>query len=292
MLIGSFLNVCIVRIPAEESIVRPRSHCPVCQSSIKAFDNIPVLSWVVLGGRCRNCGTRIAILYPAIEIVTGLLFVGVYRIFGITPAGLKWTIFACLILVLIVTDIRERVLPDAITFPGLGLGLALSVGTAPMDDFAQLLWGRAAHYIPPLAVLSFTDSVLGAAFGMLLLWIVRKGYFLWRGREGMGQGDIKMMMMAGAFLGVTNTFLTILIGTLLGSLIGLSIIALLYMRGWKRRVAERASRRGIGTISALRYALASKYQLPFGTFLGAGALLVVFFGTSALEWYFSVSSGR
>jgi leader peptidase (prepilin peptidase)/N-methyltransferase len=108
----------------------------------------------------------------------------------------------------------------------------------------------------------------------------------------MGQGDIKMMMMAGAFLGVTNTFLTILIGTLLGSLIGLSIITLLYMRGWKRRVAERASRRGIGTISALRYALASKYQLPFGTFLGAGALLVVFFGTSALEWYFSVSAGR
>jgi leader peptidase (prepilin peptidase)/N-methyltransferase len=161
-----------------------------------------------------------------------------------------------------------------------------------MDDFAQVLWGRATHYVPPLPVLSFTDSVLGAAFGMLLLWTVRKGYFLWRGREGMGQGDIKMMMMAGAFLGVTNTFLTILIGTLLGSLIGLSIITLLYMRGWKRRVAERASRRGIGTISALRYALASKYQLPFGTFLGAGALLVVFFGTSALEWYFSVSAGR
>jgi leader peptidase (prepilin peptidase)/N-methyltransferase len=292
MIIGSFLNVCIVRIPAEESIVRPRSHCPACQTAIRPLDNIPLLSWLALGGRCRKCRTRISILYPAVEILTGLLFVSVYRIFGITPAGLKWTIFACLVLVLIMTDLRDRVLPDAVTFPGLGLGLALATGTPPMDDAAQLLWGRVAHYIPPLPVLSFTDSVLGAAFGMLLLWTVRKGYFLWRGREGMGQGDIKMMMMVGAFLGVTHTFLTILIGTLLGSIIGLSIIGALYLRGWKRRVAERASRRGMGTISALRYALASKYQLPFGTFLGTGALLVVFFGTSALEWYFSVSSGR
>lgn len=217
---------------------------------------------------------------------------GVYQIFGITPVGLKWAIFTCLILVLIVTDLRERVLPDAVTFPGLGMGLALSTGTPPMDDMGQILWGRVAHYIPPIPVLSLTTSVLGAVFGLLLLWTVRKGYFLWRGREGMGQGDLKMMLMAGAFLGVTNTFLTILIGTLLGSVIGLSLIAVLYLRGWKKRVAERASRRGMGTIRSLRYALASKYQLPFGTFLGAAALLVVFFGTSALEWYSTVSARR
>ncbi len=292
MMIGSFLNVCIVRIPAEESVVRPRSHCPVCQNAIRPLDNIPLISWLLLGGRCRTCRTPISILYPAVEIMTGMLFAGVYRIFGISPAGLKWTIFSCLILVLIVTDLRDRILPDAVIFPGLGLGLALSAGTPPMDDIAQLLWGRLTHYIPPLPVLAFTDSLLGAALGMLLLWAVRKGYFLWRGREGMGLGDVKMMLMVGAFLGVTGTFLTILIGTLLGSLIGLSLIGVLYARGWKRHVAERASRRGMGTTGALRYVLASKYQLPFGTFLGAAALLVVFFGTSALEWYFSVSAGR
>src|SRR2546422_6167718 len=108
LVIGSFLNVCIVRIPAEESIVRPRSRCPKCGTPVKAFDNIPVLSWLLLGGRCRNCKEKISVLYPLVELFTGALFAASYAMFGLTPVGFKWTGFSCLIVVLTITDLRER----------------------------------------------------------------------------------------------------------------------------------------------------------------------------------------
>ena len=291
LVIGSFLNVCIVRIPAEQSIVRPRSRCPKCGTPLKAYDNIPVLSWLLLGGRCRNCKEKISALYPLVELFTGVLFAACYATFGLTPAGFKWTVFSCLIVVLTITDLRERILPDAVTFLGFGLGLALSAGTPPVDGAGQLLWGRLFHFIPRLPVLSLTNAVLGAAFGSGLLWLVGQGYLWWRGHEGMGLGDVKMMLMVGAFFGLTRTFLTILLGTLLGSLIGISVVLSLFFAGWKRGVAERAGRRGLGSVRALRYVLASHYQLPFGSFLGAAALLVVFFGSPVLEWYFSLTGG-
>lgn len=289
--VGSFLNVCIVRIPAEESVVRPRSRCPKCKSPIKAYDNVPVLSWLLLGGRCRKCKQKISVLYPLVELFTGILFAASYASFGLTPVGLKWAVFSCLILVLTITDLRERLLPDAVTFTGFGLGLAFSAGTPPMDGTAQFLWGRLFHFIPRLPVLSLTNAILGAAFGSFLLWFVGRVYLWWRGREGMGLGDVKMMLMVGAFFGLTRTFLTILAGTLLGSVIGISVVLFLFAAGWKGHVAERASRRGLGNVRALRYALASQYQLPFGSFLGAAALLVVFFGSPVLGWYFSLTTG-
>ena len=262
LVIGSFLNVCILRIPREESVVLPPSHCPACNAPIQPYDNIPVVSWLILGGRCRKCKAPISPQYPIVELITGLLFLGCYVWFGPTIEFVKWAFFAALLVVLTVTDIRERILPDKVNFLGLGVGLILSFFTAPVDGTAAWLSPRFFDIPPPAAVISFADALLGAAAASGLLWLVAEGYFRLRGREGMGLGDVKMMAMAGAFLGVQRGLLTILVGSLLGSLIGAAVISI--------------GRKG------------SDFELPFGTFLGAAALLVVFFGSPALAWYRSL----
>jgi leader peptidase (prepilin peptidase) / N-methyltransferase len=262
LVIGSFLNVCILRIPAEKSVVLPESSCTKCGQAIAPYDNIPVLSWVFLGGKCRNCKTKISPMYPAVELLTGLLFLACYFIFGLTVDALKWAIFAALLVVLAITDLRERILPDQVNFIGLGAGLLFSIFTKSLDGTALWLANRWFDFPPPAMALSFADAVLGALAGSGLLWIVAEGYFRIRGREGMGLGDVKMMAAVGAFLGLKRTMMTVLLGSLLGSVIGIFLIAV--------------SKKG------------RDYELPFGTFLGAGALLVVFFGTPALHWYESL----
>ncbi len=192
-------------------------------------------------------------------MLTGLLFVGCYLMFGWSFEALKWAVFAALLVVLTVTDLRERILPDVVNFTGLGLGLLLSLFTAPVDGTAGWLAGRLFGSSPPQPVLSLADALIGAAAASGLLWLVAEGYFRLRGREGMGLGDVKMMAMAGAFLGLQRAMLTILLGSLLGSLIGAAVI-----------VFRRKGR---------------DFELPFGTFLGAGAMLVVFFGSPTLAWY-------
>jgi len=259
LIIGSFLNVCILRIPIAESVVLPPSHCPSCGTPIKPYDNIPVVSWLVLAGRCRKCKARISAMYPMVEVGTGLLFLACYLVFGINAEALKWAIFAALLIVLTITDLRERILPDKVNFAGLGLGLLLSLFTRPVDGTSLWLANNLFAYPPPEAALSFTDALIGAGVASGLLWLVAEGYFRARGREGMGLGDVKMMAMAGAFLGLQRALLTILLGSLLGSIIGIAVIAI----GRKGR----------------------DFELPFGTFLGAGAMLVVFFGSPALDWY-------
>jgi leader peptidase (prepilin peptidase) / N-methyltransferase len=257
--IGSFLNVCILRIPADKSIVLPASSCPKCGKPIAAYDNIPVLSWIFLGGKCRNCKAKISPMYPAVELLTGLLFLACYLVFGLSVDALKWAVFAALLVVLTVTDLRERILPDVVNFFGLGAGLVFSFFTMPVDGTALWLATRWFEFPPPPAALSFADAALGALVGSGLLWVVAEGYLRLRGREGMGLGDVKMMAAVGAFLGLKRTLMTVLAGSLLGSVIGILLIAL--------------SKKG------------RDYELPFGTFLGAGALLVLFFGTPALHWY-------
>jgi leader peptidase (prepilin peptidase)/N-methyltransferase len=259
LIIGSFLNVCILRIPAAESIVLPPSHCPKCAAPIKPYDNIPVVSWLVLAGRCRKCKARISPMYPMVELATGLLFVACYFAFGLTPEALKWGVFAALLVVLTVTDLRERILPDKVNFLGLGLGLLLSLFTRPTDGTAAWLANHLFAYSPPEPLLSFSDALIGAGAASGLLWLVAEGYFRASGREGMGLGDVKMMAMAGAFLGWQRALLTILLGSLLGSVIGIVVISV----GRKGR----------------------DFELPFGTFLGAGAILVMFFGSAAIGWY-------
>jgi leader peptidase (prepilin peptidase)/N-methyltransferase len=215
-------------------------------------------------------------MYPLVELVTGLLFVGCYLEFGITQATVKWLFFICLIITLTVTDLRVRLLPDVITWPGFAAGVLFSAFVPPNDGVAFLLCLRLFHGLPPERVLGVIEALLGAAFGSLLLWGAAALYKLVRGREGMGLGDVKMMAMVGAFLGVRNAFITILLGTLLGSLLGVAVIATMYAGGTGRRLADRASRRGIGSVNQIRWLIASQYHLPLGTFLGIAALIVLF----------------
>jgi len=278
---GSFLNVCITRIPEGLSIVAPSSRCPRCETPIKAYDNVPLFAWLWLRGKCRSCGNQISPMYPLVELLTGLLFVACYLEFGLTQTGVKWLMFTCLILILTITDLRVRLLPDLINWPGFALGLFLSAWVPPNDGTALLLSASLFHRPPPTYLLGLLDALLGAAFGSLLLWGVAALYKVVRGREGMGLGDVKMIAMVGAFLGLRGTFLTILLGTLLGSLVGGAIILALYASGWQLALAERASRRNLGTLNSLRWTLASQYQLPLGTFLGIAALLVVYLGPPA-----------
>jgi len=270
LLVGSFLNVCISRLPKEEpaesSIVKPRSHCPKCKAPIAWYDNIPLLSFLLLGGKCRACKTKISVVYPAVELLTGVFFLACLGSFGISLAALKWVLFSCVMLVLVFTDIFDRILPDSVNYFGLGAGLLLSLFAAPVDGTAAWLSGKLFAYPPPPPVLSFVDALLGGALGGGLLWLVGVVYLKWRGREGMGFGDVKMMAMAGVFLGPQRTFLTILAGSLLGSVLGLLFILL------RRKDSD--------------------YELPFGTFLGIAALLVVFFGSPVLDWYLRFSGIR
>jgi leader peptidase (prepilin peptidase) / N-methyltransferase len=263
LIIGSFLNVCIVRIPRGESIVRPPSHCTGCGREIRPYDNIPVISWLVLGGKCRVCKTAISWMYPTVELVTGLLFLACAAAFGPTLLGVKWAILSALVITLVATDIRERILPDKINFFGLAVAIVISGFLPPADGVSTWLSSKMFDFPPPMPVLSVADSLLGALVGGGLLWVVAEGYFRLRGREGMGLGDVKMMAMVGAFVGLEGTLLAILIGSLLGSVIGLAFIAIF--------------RKG------------QDYELPFGAFLGAGTMIVVFFGTRMLDWYQTVA---
>lgn len=266
LIVGSFLNVCIVRIPEGKSIVRPASACPKCGAAIRPYDNIPVVSYLLLGGKCRGCKTVISRMYPAVELLTAVLFWGCYRIYGPTPEGVKWALFSAVMVVLVFTDLRERILPDVVNYPGLAAGLLFTLLVAPEDGTASWLAGHLFHRVLPIRAESFADAALGAALGGGLLWLVSEAYFLLRKREGMGLGDVKMMLMTGAFFGVKRTMLTIFAGSLLGSTLGVAFIL--------------ARRKG------------SNYELPFGTFLGLAALVVVFFGTPVVNWYQSLLMAR
>lgn len=266
LIIGSFLNVCILRIPERKSIVLPASACPKCGAPIRPYDNIPVLSYLLLGGKCRACKTKISAMYPLVELLTALLFFACYRAFGLTPQTLKWAVFSALMIVLVFTDFRERILPDAVNYTGFALGLLLSLFTQPADGTARWMASRLFAFPPPTPVLSLVDALLGAAVGSGLLWLVSEAYFRLRRREGMGLGDVKMMLLAGAFLGAKRTLLTIMAGSLLGSILGLAFI-----------LVRRKD---------------STYELPFGTFLGMAALLVMFFGTPVVDWYQSLLMAR
>ena len=266
LLLGSFLNVCILRIPAGKSIVRPASACPKCGAAIRPYDNIPVVSYLLLGGKCRGCKTVISRMYPTVELLTAVLFWGCYRVYGPTPEAVKWAVFSAVMVVLVFTDLRDRILPDVVNYPALAAGLGFSLLIPTGDGTAGWLANRFLAHAPGPAAISFADAVLGAALGGGLLWTVSELYFHLRKREGMGMGDVKMMLMTGAFFGVKRTLLTIFAGSLLGSTLGVVFIL--------------ARRKG------------SNYELPFGSFLGLAALLAVFFGTPVVSWYQSLLMAR
>ncbi len=213
--------MCITRIPEGVSIVSPGSRCPRCEKPIKPYDNVPVFAWIWLRGKCRNCGLPISPMYPLVEFLTGLLFVGCFLEFGITQATVKWLFFICLIIILTVTDLRVRLLPDVITWPGFAAGVLFSAFVPPNDGTAFLLSLRLFHWLPPERFLGVIEALLGAAFGSLLLWGAAALYKVVRGREGMGHGRRENDGDGGGISrNLEESFLTILLGTLLGSMLG------------------------------------------------------------------------
>lgn len=259
IIIGSFLNVCIHRLPRGESVVAPRSRCPACGRPIAAWDNIPLLSYLLLGGKCRHCRRRISPLYFFVELAAGLLFLFSYSLFGLSSEFFRQIVFGSLLLVLVMTDWQTRLLPDRVTFPGMGLGVLFALVVPIGDGSGSWLLQRAGLASLSLPVVSLLEALLGALAGGGLLYALGEIYFRLRHREGMGFGDVKMMAMVGCFLGPKLALLTILLGSLGGSVIGLVMIA--------------ALRKG------------SDYELPFGTFLGVAAFVASVWGWPILRWY-------
>lgn len=200
---GSFLTVCIQRLPHGLSIVAPRSRCPTCGRRIRWRDNIPVLSYLVLGGRCRDCGARISAIYPAVEVATPVLFLLQYTLIGFGPPLASRLVFTCLLIVLFVTDLRHRLLPDAITIRGTVAGLVTAI------------------WLPP----GWVDAWIGALGGLILILAIRALYRRIRGHEGLGYGDAKMLALMGAFLGWRLMLVSMMLAFLLGAAAGLALIA-------------------------------------------------------------------
>lgn len=203
LLIGSFLNVCIHRLPRHESIVSPRSHCPSCANALRWYDNVPVVSFVALGGRCRQCHLPISPIYPLVEVVTGGLFALQYAVIGFESLLAARLLFTGAMIVLFVVDLTHRLLPNAITLPGVLVGLVCS------------------SFLSPGWVSAGIGTVAGA--GSLLL--ISEAYFRVRGEQGLGMGDVKMLAMVGAFLGWPLMLLTLLLASLLGSVVGFAMLA-------------------------------------------------------------------
>jgi len=248
--IGSFVNVCIHRLPRRLSVVRPRSACPACRRPIAWYDNIPVLSYVLLRGRCRNCRAPISWAYPAVEASTALLFALLFARHGISPDFVLRSLLSAALVALIVIDARHQILPDAITLPGIVFGLVSS----PL---------RADGTIHPVR-----DALIGCALGYAIPWTINACYLLWQGargvpkqrrEDGIGQGDFKLLAMIGAFLGPRLLLFTIFFGAISGAVYGVAMIVF-RGHGWKSK-------------------------LPFGVFLGAAALLALFVGEPWVGWY-------
>ncbi len=286
---GSFLNVCIYRLPRGLSVVTPRSACPTCKQPIASYDNLPVLSWLILRGRCRHCDEGISPRYLMIELLTGGLFLACYWYFGWTLSTLKYCAFGFLVLGLIFTDAETKLLPDKMTLPGLALGVVFSL-IVPVSDLAS-------QFLPGMVnlpfsgdisarLLSLLDSLLGAAAGASFIYGAGAIYLRWRGAEGMGFGDVKLMAMVGAFLGIKLTVFTIFTASVAGSLFGLTTVLVVWMkrthRFMKRLANAQAARRRAWQSAQVIY---RNYQMPFGVFLGSMALFALFFGDRFLRWY-------
>lgn len=236
--IGSFLNVCIYRLPRHESIVWPGSHCPSCGGSIAWYDNVPVLSYLWLDGRCRTCRAPITMRYPLIEAANGAGYVAILWVFGANWTTILYCILFSALLVVTGTDLTHKIIPNVVTVPGIVLGLVGAATVLPVGP---------------------VNALLGMVVGGGILWALAWASPYLFGKEGMGGGDIKLLAMIGAFLGWKPALLTIMIGSLSGSVIGISLIA-------------------FGVMKREDY-------IPFGPYLVFGALVSLFFGEPLLNWY-------
>lgn len=261
--IGSFLNVCIVRIPRRRSIVSPRSYCTHCGQALKPYDNIPLISFLLLRGKCRFCKKTISWQYPVVEAMTTVIFWGTFASYGLQWKTAVLVVFFSALIVLVFVDLNHRLLPDVITLPGIALGIVLSLLVGIEDDVGTALVQLAG--LPDSAGRWgwLASSLLGAVVCGGFLWLVGAVYFKLKGVEGLGGGDPKLMGMVGAFLGVKLGLLTIMLGSVLGALIGLAYIK----------------------TTGKDY----RYPLPFGSFLGVAAIGAALWGEQLLSWYLGIT---
>ena len=254
-MVGSFLNVCIHRVPKGRSVVRPRSRCPNCGKLIRPWENIPLLSYIFLKGKCSDCGARISWVYPTVEATTALVFFLLFRKYGFGPTLLVNMVFLGMVVALIFIDLFDRLLPNVITLSGMLIGLL----TSPWQSPEFFGFPRFLNALGPV-VEQLLGSIVGIVVGGGVLWLVAALYLRYRKIEGMGFGDIKMMAMVGAFLGWQSTWLTILLGSFLGAIVGSAYIFV--------------------------FAKGRRYELPFGSFLGLGAIVSTLWGRDIMIWYF------
>lgn len=280
---GSFLNVCISRIPRDESIMRPASHCRDCGKPIRWWDNVPVLSFLLLQGRCRDCGLGIPYRYPVVELLTAFVFVGCYAWFGPSWLTLKFCVFGFLLIGLIFMDAETGLLPHEFTYPGIALGLVFA-WVAPGDSAGTQLILRAFHQqIENPRALSLLDSIIGAVVGAGFFYLAWALYYLVRKRHGLGFGDIALMAMIGAFLGLKLNLFVIACAPVV------TLIWVLIMQGW---AMGRHGHRSNGDIEGQStYPNGAEEppflqrEIPFGVFLGLCSLVAIFFGEAAWTWY-------
>lgn len=264
LLIGSFLNVCSLRWPQDQSVVRPRSRCPRCETLIAWYDNVPVVSWLVLRGRCRHCGEPVSIQYPLVELTTGLLWAGAFVVYGPTWEALRASVFLTLVFGISVSDARFYIIPDEFSLGGTVIGLAMAFLPGGID------WG-------PAVVGAVSGYVVLWLVGVLGTWLIRK---LSPGRleeagvdQAMGGGDIKMMMMIGAFLGPWGVALTVFLGSVLALVVTLV-----------RTLLAQALAAGTGEDVFNRL-------IPFGVFLAGGGAVSYVWGEALVRWYLTAVLG-
>ena len=296
LIFGSFLNVCITRIPRDESIVRPPSHCRNCGAPVRWFDNIPVFSYLLLGSRCRACGAHISLRYPAVELLTGIVFAACYACYGTNWLTLKFSILSFLLIGLIFMDAETGLLVHEFTYPGIILGLAFG-WIAPVDPsgtwFLLLLFQSS---IASPRALSLLDSVVGALFGAGFLYAVWALYYLVRKRHGLGFGDMALMAMSGAFLGLKLAAIVVVCAPIvtLIYILGMLAVNLLHPARSRSRSVMAAQVEAERQQSASELDVAPSDQrpflqreIPFGVFLGACSLAAIFSGEAAWRWYIS-----
>lgn len=277
--VGSFCNVCISRWPSGESVIQPRSRCPKCQNSIVWYDNVPLISWLALGAKCRHCGQPISVKYPLVEALTGLLFLLVYWRFGLALATPIYMLFGAALIIVTFQDLADWTIPNEITFPGIPLGILLALA------------GMGLGANTGLRVTDVFDALLGAALGggiliamdRITVWVLKK--------PGMGFGDVKLLAMVGAFLGWRGALGALVIASMVGSVVGLGMLLYFRLRGSDATAAPEPA----GEPEADKSPSTSDdeitlegHYLPFGPYLALGALIFMFIGPEIIEAYFSM----
>ena len=239
--IGSFLNVCIYRLPLDQSVITPRSRCMSCGAAVRWFDNLPIISWFLLRGRCRQCGVGFSIRYPLVELLNASLTLLLFLRFGLSAPFFIYTLLASTLIIITFIDFDHQIIPDELSLPGIAVGFL------------------ASFFLPDTGWLA---SLTGIIVGWGSLALVFYAYLWLTGREGMGGGDAKLLAMLGAFLGLKAVPFIILVSSLAGSIIGLSIMA------FQRKGRHLA--------------------IPFGPYLALGAIVYVFYGPQLINWYLTI----